>query len=139
MGAISLVKLTGCSAATQNAARHRTSALNLRSSFIALKYKFRRAGARRMFAFQAWSSPARSSSPIDVIVFKFYHLAMAPPRFLRIFVSLIILTVLLDAALAGESLRVATYNLENYLEAPSGNRPMKSEEAKAKIRESLRV
>jgi len=35
------------------------------------------------------------------------------------------------------SFRVATYNLENYLDAPAGTRPVKSPEAKAKIRESL--
>ena len=37
------------------------------------------------------------------------------------------------------SFRVATYNLENYLETPLGTRPAKSPEAKAKIRESLRL
>jgi len=35
--------------------------------------------------------------------------------------------------------RVATYNLENYLDAPLGTRPAKSAEGRAKIRESLRV
>lgn len=34
---------------------------------------------------------------------------------------------------------MATYNLENYLDAPSGTRPAKSPEGKAKIRESLRA
>jgi endonuclease/exonuclease/phosphatase family metal-dependent hydrolase len=36
-----------------------------------------------------------------------------------------------------EILRVATFNLENYLDAPSGTRPAKSPEAKAQIRESI--
>jgi endonuclease/exonuclease/phosphatase family metal-dependent hydrolase len=40
---------------------------------------------------------------------------------------------------AAETFRVATYNLENYLEEPIGTRPAKSPEAKAKIRESLRA
>jgi endonuclease/exonuclease/phosphatase family metal-dependent hydrolase len=33
--------------------------------------------------------------------------------------------------------RVATFNLENYLDAPAGTRPLKSVEAKTKIRESI--
>src|SRR5436189_6317719 len=40
---------------------------------------------------------------------------------------------------AAEVFRVATYNLENYLEAPLGTRPVKSPEGRAKIRESLRA
>src|SRR5437660_12780805 len=34
---------------------------------------------------------------------------------------------------------VATYNLENYLDEPAGNRHAKPEAAKAKIRESIRA
>lgn len=41
--------------------------------------------------------------------------------------------------LAAEVFRVATYNLENYLAMPSGTRPAKSPEGRAKIRESLRA
>ena len=40
---------------------------------------------------------------------------------------------------AAEVFRVATYNLENYLDAPVGTRPAKSQESRAKIRESLRA
>src|SRR5882672_3717684 len=40
---------------------------------------------------------------------------------------------------AAEVFRVATYNLENYLDAPVGTRPAKSPEGRAKIRESLRA
>ncbi len=40
---------------------------------------------------------------------------------------------------AADTFRVATYNLETYLDAPAGPRPAKSDAAKAKIRESLRV
>jgi endonuclease/exonuclease/phosphatase family metal-dependent hydrolase len=40
---------------------------------------------------------------------------------------------------AAETFRVATYNLQNYLDAPLGTRPLKSEAAKAKIRESIRA
>jgi endonuclease/exonuclease/phosphatase family metal-dependent hydrolase len=38
---------------------------------------------------------------------------------------------------AAETFSVATFNLENYLEAPRGTRPAKSAAAKAKVRESL--
>jgi endonuclease/exonuclease/phosphatase family metal-dependent hydrolase len=46
--------------------------------------------------------------------------------------------LLLASALAGaETFRVATYNLEGYLEAATQSRSVKSAESKAKIRESL--
>lgn len=38
-----------------------------------------------------------------------------------------------------EIFRVATYNIQNYLETASGTRPAKSEAAKAKVRESIRA
>ncbi len=45
---------------------------------------------------------------------------------------------LLQTALAGaEVFRVATFNIENYLAAPSGNRPAKPAAAQAKVRESI--
>ena len=40
---------------------------------------------------------------------------------------------------SAESFRIATYNVENYLETASGNRQVKLAEAKAKIREGLRA
>src|SRR5579859_1408455 len=40
---------------------------------------------------------------------------------------------------AAEIFRVATYNLEGYLDAPTETRQKKSQEAKAKIRESIRA
>ena len=40
---------------------------------------------------------------------------------------------------SAETFRVATYNVQNYIEAPTGNRPAKSDAAKAKIRESIRA
>jgi endonuclease/exonuclease/phosphatase family metal-dependent hydrolase len=40
---------------------------------------------------------------------------------------------------SAETFRVATYNVQNYLDAPSGTRPPKSDTAKAKIRESIRA
>ena len=51
------------------------------------------------------------------------------------------LVLFLHAAVlsAAEKFRVATYNLENYLEDAHGTRPAKSPEAKAKVRESLRA
>ncbi len=43
------------------------------------------------------------------------------------------------ALLAADTIRVATYNLENYLEQAVGTRPAKSAVAKAKIREGIRA
>lgn len=40
---------------------------------------------------------------------------------------------------AAQSFRVGTYNLENYIEQPSGTRPAKTAEGKAKIRESIKA
>jgi len=42
-------------------------------------------------------------------------------------------------ALFAGTFSVATYNLENYLDEPAGHRPLKSEAAKARIRESIRA
>lgn len=53
-----------------------------------------------------------------------------------------ILTLLLCGPLlshSAETFRVATYNVQNYLDAPIGTRPAKSDIAKAKIRESIRA
>jgi endonuclease/exonuclease/phosphatase family metal-dependent hydrolase len=56
------------------------------------------------------------------------------PRRLR----LAALLWLLPTALAGAQVfRVATFNIENYLDAPSGRRPAKSGEARAAVRESI--
>ena len=41
------------------------------------------------------------------------------------------------SALSAETFRVATYNVQNYLDAPIGTRPAKSDAAKAKVRESI--
>jgi endonuclease/exonuclease/phosphatase family metal-dependent hydrolase len=40
---------------------------------------------------------------------------------------------------SAETFRVAAYNVENYLDQPGGTRPLKSDAAKAKIRESIRA
>jgi endonuclease/exonuclease/phosphatase family metal-dependent hydrolase len=48
-------------------------------------------------------------------------------------IPLIAWTHLADA----ETFRVATYNLDNYLDAPAGTRHAKTEESKAKVRESI--
>jgi len=40
---------------------------------------------------------------------------------------------------AANTFRLATYNVQNYLDAPSGTRPAKSDAARAKIRESIRA
>lgn len=42
-----------------------------------------------------------------------------------------------SALFGAEKFSVATYNLENYIDAPAGTRPAKSAEARAKIRESI--
>jgi endonuclease/exonuclease/phosphatase family metal-dependent hydrolase len=48
------------------------------------------------------------------------------------------LLCLLPAALAGAQVfRVATFNAENYLDAPSGQRPAKSSQGRAGVRESI--
>jgi endonuclease/exonuclease/phosphatase family metal-dependent hydrolase len=38
---------------------------------------------------------------------------------------------------AADIFRVASFNVENYLDAPAGTRPIKSEESRAKVRESV--
>jgi endonuclease/exonuclease/phosphatase family metal-dependent hydrolase len=56
------------------------------------------------------------------------------PRRLR----LVALLWLLQTAVAGAQIfRVATFNIENYLDAPSGTRPAKSRQGQAKVRESI--
>jgi endonuclease/exonuclease/phosphatase family metal-dependent hydrolase len=51
---------------------------------------------------------------------------------------LVALLWLLQTALAGAQVfRVATFNVENYLDAPAGNRPLKSAEARAKVCQSI--
>jgi endonuclease/exonuclease/phosphatase family metal-dependent hydrolase len=53
-------------------------------------------------------------------------------------VILILFVLLLSLHLqAADNFRVATYNVENYLDHASGTRPAKSEPAKAKVRESI--
>jgi endonuclease/exonuclease/phosphatase family metal-dependent hydrolase len=48
--------------------------------------------------------------------------------------------LLCSAALAADTFRVATYNVENYLDQPTESRPQpKSAAAKAKVRESIRA
>ncbi len=50
----------------------------------------------------------------------------------------VLVALLLAARLAGaETFRVATYNVENYLDQPAHGRPAKSAEAKAKVRENI--
>ena len=49
-------------------------------------------------------------------------------------------TLLLSSSLVAETFRVATYNVENYLDQPTETRrSVKSESAKAKIRETIRA
>ncbi len=59
------------------------------------------------------------------------------PTRARIFTALLLCTAL--ASPAAETFRVATYNVQNYLDAASGTRPAKSDAAKAKVRESIRA
>jgi endonuclease/exonuclease/phosphatase family metal-dependent hydrolase len=52
--------------------------------------------------------------------------------------GLVVLLWLLQTALAvAQVFRVATFNIENYLDAPSGTRPAKSSEGKAMVRDSI--
>ncbi|MCX8155685.1 MAG: endonuclease/exonuclease/phosphatase family protein [Verrucomicrobiae bacterium] len=56
-----------------------------------------------------------------------------------VFISLCLLLAGLSSAAAAEKIRLAHYNLENYLDQPAGTRPAKTPEARAKIRESIRA
>ena len=51
----------------------------------------------------------------------------------------LILLLLPTASLWSATFRVATYNLENYVDTPNRNRPTKSPESKSKIREHIRA
>lgn len=55
--------------------------------------------------------------------------------------SLVLAALLASGAsgLAAQTFRVATYNVENYIDAPAGTRPLKTAKGRAKIRESLRA
>ncbi len=54
------------------------------------------------------------------------------------FIFLLGVSFELNHVFAAETFTVATYNVENYIDAPSGTRPAKSAEAKAKIREQIK-
>lgn len=58
---------------------------------------------------------------------------------MRRWILLSCFALLASSAFAAEMVRVATYNLNNYLDQPVGTRPAKSAASKAKIRESLRA
>ena len=60
------------------------------------------------------------------------------PQWCCLLVCLLV-EVLISRLPAAEIFRVASYNLDNYLLAPSGTRAAKSPEGRAKIRESLRA
>ncbi len=63
------------------------------------------------------------------------NLVLLSPR-----VPLVVIALLLSTAAArSETFRVATYNLENYLDEATQTRYVKSAEAKAKIRESIKA
>src|SRR5579862_2720676 len=51
--------------------------------------------------------------------------------------SLLLLVLVSSASCTGESFRIATYNLESYLDVGTPTRPAKSTESKTKIRESI--
>lgn len=75
--------------------------------------------------------------PFDLAGPARYH---AGVKFQRIFFRFAFLVTFLAASFgapAAETFRVATYNLENYLDQPEGTRPAKSDAARAKIRESI--
>src|SRR6185436_6780660 len=52
---------------------------------------------------------------------------------------LVLLVLSATASWAAETLRVGTYNINNYLLAQTGSRPAKTAESKAKVREALRA
>jgi len=56
------------------------------------------------------------------------------------FVGLALVLFFCSTAYAADTFRVATYNIENYLDQPTESRPyVKSSEARAKVRESIRT
>ncbi|MEW6161141.1 MAG: endonuclease/exonuclease/phosphatase family protein [Verrucomicrobiota bacterium] len=57
---------------------------------------------------------------------------------IRLFLPILFALAILAQA-AGQNFTVATYNVENYLDAAAGTRPAKSAAAKAKVRESIRA
>ena len=57
---------------------------------------------------------------------------------LRLFALVTPLVLMIASSRAAEIFRVATYNLEGYLETSAGTRPKKSEQARSKIRQSIR-
>src|SRR6267378_5553078 len=58
---------------------------------------------------------------------------------LRILIAFAIAVWATQALRAATAFSVATYNLENYLDVPAGHRPAKSDQARARIRESIRA
>lgn len=78
-------------------------------------------------------------SDFDTDAAPLYHRQM--PRNWNLHHTLLAAALLVTASRsqAAELVRIATYNLENYIDAPSGTRPLKSPEGRAKIRESIRA
>src|SRR5437773_473766 len=56
---------------------------------------------------------------------------------MRAVLIFLLLLALLNVSSSAELFRVATWNLENYLDAPAGSRRTKSDESKAAIREMI--
>ena len=65
----------------------------------------------------------------------YYHPRMVFQRLRPITVAFFF--CLVAATQAADTFRVATYNVENYLEVSNGSRPAKSTEARAKVREGI--
>jgi len=57
----------------------------------------------------------------------------------RVYVASFFVLLVAGEPQAAESFRLATYNLNNYLDQPVGTRPVKSSASKTRIRESLRA
>jgi endonuclease/exonuclease/phosphatase family metal-dependent hydrolase len=91
------------------------------------------------FCTEKFRASVIKKSLFDLARPKPYHARMVFT--LRRFVPALLagLCCLLPRAEAADTFRVATYNLENYLDAPGGSRPLKSPAARAKIREGLRA
>ncbi len=63
---------------------------------------------------------------------------MLSSRFRAVAILAVFLCCAFESLSAAETFRIATYNVENYLaQAGSGNRPAKSDTAKAKVREGI--
>ena len=64
---------------------------------------------------------------------------LRPTRVARLLLLALLPFATLNTVAPAATFTVATYNVENYLDAPAGTRPVKSPEARAKVRQVIRA